>query len=120
MRPTPGAFLTLGDFFFNHNTPPPPCWVEIHLPECLLSRPPPEQVVDEASLLMWMLGQCSGTTPIWVRGPSGPRARAQRPLRPLVQVYHTQYGGVTQVVIPPAIYETAQALGYHHVGVCTR
>ena len=35
---------------------------------------------------------------------------------PQVEVYPTQYGDVTQVVIPPTVYETVQALGYHHLG----
>ena len=33
-----------------------------------------------------------------------------------MEVSHTEYGNVTQVVIPPTIYETVQALGYHHLG----
>ena len=35
---------------------------------------------------------------------------------PQVEVYPTQYGDVTQVVVPPSVYETVQALGYHHLG----
>ena len=35
---------------------------------------------------------------------------------PQVDVYPTQYGDVVQVVIPPTVYETVQALGYHHLG----
>ena len=33
-----------------------------------------------------------------------------------MEVYPTQYGNVVQVIIPPTIYETVQALGYHHLG----
>ena len=65
---------------------------------------------------MWMMGQCSGTTPILVQGPGGPRAGAMAAPAPRVEVYHTQYGDATQVVAPPTIYETVQALGYHHLG----
>ena len=28
----------------------------------------------------------------------------------------SQYGAVAQVVVPPTVYETVQALGYHHLG----
>ena len=35
---------------------------------------------------------------------------------PRVQVHPTRYGDVTQVVVPPKVYETTQALGYHHLG----
>ena len=35
---------------------------------------------------------------------------------PRVEVYNTRYGDVTQVIVPPTIYETVQALGYHHPG----
>ena len=35
---------------------------------------------------------------------------------PQVEVYPTQYGVVTQVVIPPTVYETVQVVGYHHLG----
>ena len=34
---------------------------------------------------------------------------------PQVEMYPTQYGDVTQVVIPVTVYETVQALGYHHL-----
>ena len=34
---------------------------------------------------------------------------------PRVEVYPTQYGDVTHVVIPPTVYETVQALGYQHL-----
>ena len=74
-------------------------------------------VVDEVSLPMWMPGPCSGTTPILVRGPGGPRAGAVAAPAPQVEVYSTRYGDVTQVVIPPTVYETVQVLGYHHRGV---
>ena len=75
-----------------------------------------QRVVDEVSLPMWMPGQCSGITPILVRGPSLPRAGARATPAPRVEVYPTQYGDVTQVVVPPKVYETVQALGYHHLG----
>ena len=65
---------------------------------------------------MWMRGRCSGTTPILMRGPGGPRAGAMAAPAPRVAVYNTQYGGVTQVIVPPTIYETVQAVGYHHLG----
>ena len=35
---------------------------------------------------------------------------------PQVEVYPTPYGAVVQVVVPPTVYETVQALGYHHLG----
>ena len=31
-------------------------------------------------------------------------------------MYPTQYTDVAQVIIPPTVYETVQALGYHHLG----
>ena len=31
-------------------------------------------------------------------------------------MYPTPYGNVVQVVVPPVIYETVHALGYHHLG----
>ena len=31
-------------------------------------------------------------------------------------MYPTQYGDVVKVIIPPTIYETVRALGYHHLG----
>ena len=65
---------------------------------------------------MWMPGPCSGTTHILVRGPGGPRAGAMAAPAPRVEVYATQYGDLTQVVVPPTVYETVQALGYHHLG----
>ena len=33
-----------------------------------------------------------------------------------MEVYPTPYGAVVQVVVPPTVYETVQALGYHHLG----
>ena len=54
--------------------------------------------------------------PILVRGRGGPRAGAVSAPAPQVEVYPTQYGDVTQVVIPPTVYEMVQALGYHHLG----
>ena len=65
---------------------------------------------------MWMPGHCSGTTPILVRGPGGPCAAAAAAPAPQVEVYPTPYGDVVQVVVPPTVYETVQALGYHHLG----
>ena len=65
---------------------------------------------------MWMPGQCSGTTPILVRGPGGPRSAAAAAPAPRVEVFATLYGAVAQVVVPPTVYETVQALGYHHLG----
>ena len=73
-------------------------------------------MVDEVSLPIWMPGRCLGTTRILVRGPAGPRVGAMAAPTPRVQVYNTQYGGVTQVVVPPTLYETVQALGW---GMCT-
>ena len=75
-----------------------------------------QRVVDEVSLPMWMPGPCSGTTPILVRGPGGPQAGAMAAPAPQVQVYPTQNGDVTQVVVPPTVYETVHSLGYHHLG----
>ena len=48
-----------------------------------------QRVVDEVSVPMWMPGQCSGTTPILVWGPSRPRAGAPTALTPKVEVYPT-------------------------------
>ena len=62
-------------------------------------------------------GQCAGTTSVLVRGPRRPRAEAPAAPFPQLGVYHTQYGNITQVVSPPpTVYETVQALGYHHLG----
>ena len=30
-----------------------------------------------------------------------------------VEVYNTQYGEITQAVVPPSVYVTVQTLGYH-------
>ena len=65
---------------------------------------------------MWMPGPCSGTTPILVWGPGGSRAGAVAAPAPQVEEYPTHYGNVVQVVIPPTVNETVQALGYHHLG----
>ena len=35
---------------------------------------------------------------------------------PQVEAYPTRYGDVTQVPVPPNVYETVQALGYHNLG----
>ena len=79
-----------------------------------------QRVVDDVAMPMWMPGPCSGTSPILVRGPGGPRAGAAAAPAPQVEVYPTQYGDVVQVIIPPTIYETVRALSYHHLGDCTR
>ena len=87
-----------------------------HHPRCPHLIATLQRVVDEVSLPMWMPGPCSGTTPILVRGPGGPRAGAVAAPDPQVEVYPTQCSDVVQVVIPPTVYETVQALGYHHLG----
>ena len=43
------------------------------------------------------------------------RGQWRPPPPPQVEVYLTQYGDVTQVVVPMTVYETVQALGYHHL-----
>ena len=48
-----------------------------------------QRVVGEVSLPMWMPGPCSGTTPILVCGPGGPRAGAMAAPAPWVEVYPT-------------------------------
>ena len=87
-----------------------------HHPKCPHLIATLQKVVDEVAMPMWMPGPCSGTTPILVRGPGGPRARAVAAPAPRVEVYPTPYGDVVQVIIPPVIYDTVQALGYHHLG----
>ena len=82
-----------------------------HHPRCPHLIATLQRVVDEVSMPMWMPGPCSGTTPILVRGPGGSRAGAATTPAPQVEVYLTQYGDVVQVVIPPTVYETVQALG---------
>ena len=72
-----------------------------HHPQCPRLIRTLQRVVDEVSLPMWMPGLCSGTTPILVQRPSGPRAGAMAAPAPRVEVYNTQYGDVTQVVVPP-------------------
>ena len=47
-----------------------------HHPRCPHLIATLQRVVDEVSLPMWMPSPCSGTTPILVRGPGGPRAAA--------------------------------------------
>ena len=86
-----------------------------HHPRCPHLIRTLQRVVDEVSLPMWMPGRCAGTTPILVRGPGGPRAGAMVAPAPRVEVYNTQYGDVTQVVVPPTMCETVQAPGYHHL-----
>ena len=87
-----------------------------HHPKCPHLIATLQRVVDDVALPMWMPGQCSGTTPILVRGPGGPRSAAAAAPAPRVEVYTTLYGAVAQVVVPPTVYETVQALGYHHLG----
>ena len=87
-----------------------------HHPKCPHLIATLQRVVDEVALPMWMPGHGSGTTPILVRGPGGPRAAAAAAPAPRVEVYTTPYGAVVQVVVPPTVYETVQALGYHHLG----
>ena len=87
-----------------------------HHPRCPHLIRTLQRVVDEVSLPVWMPGRCSGTTPILVRGPGGPRAGAMAAPAPRVAVYNTQYGGVMQVIVPPPLWEMVQALGYHHLG----
>ena len=85
-----------------------------HHPRCPHLIRTLQWVVDEVSLPMWMPGQCLGTTPILVRGPGGPRVGAMAAPAPRVEVNNTKYGDVTQVVVPPTIYETV------HWGTTTR
>ena len=87
-----------------------------HHPRCPHLIATLQWVVDEVSLPMWMRGHTQGRPPILVQGTGGPRARAVAAPAPQVEVYPTQYGDVVQVVIPPAVYETVQALRYHHLG----
>ena len=87
-----------------------------HHPQCPHLIATLQRVVDEVSMPMWMPGPCSGTTPLLVRGPSGPWAGAAVAPAPQVEVYPTQYGNVVHVITPPTVYETVQALGYHHLG----
>ena len=87
-----------------------------HHPRCPHLIATLQRVVDEVAMPMWMPGQCSGTTPILVRGPGGPRSAAAAAPAPRVEVYTTLYGAVAQVAVPPTVYETVQALGYHHLG----
>ena len=69
-----------------------------HHPKCPHLIATLQRVVDEVALPMWMPGQCSGTTPILVRGPGGPRSAAAAAPAPRVEVYTTLYGAVAQVV----------------------
>ena len=87
-----------------------------HHPKCPHLIATLQRVVDEVAMPMWMPGPCSRTSPILVRSPGGPRAGAAAAPAPQVEVYWTPYGSIVQVVIPPTIYETVQALGYHHLG----
>ena len=47
-----------------------------HHPKCPHLIATLQRVVDNMAMPMWMPGPCSGTTPILVRGPGGPRAGA--------------------------------------------
>ena len=87
-----------------------------HHPKCPHLIATLQKVVDGVAMPMWMPGPCSGTTPILIRGPGGPRAAAAAAPAPQVEVYPTPYGDVVQVVVPPVLYETVHALGYHHLG----
>ena len=87
-----------------------------HHPRCPHLIATLQRVVDDVAMPMWMPSPCSGTSPILVRGPGGPRAGAAAAPAPQVEVYPTQYGNVVQVIMPLTIYETVQALGYHHLG----
>ena len=77
-----------------------------HHPRCPHLIGTLQGVVHEVSLPMLMPGHCSGTTPILVRGPGGPRAGALAAPAPQGEVYPTRYGDVTQVVVPPTVYKT--------------
>ena len=59
---------------------------------------------------MWMPGH--------LNAGAGPKQAKHAPAAPAppVEVYPTKYGDITQVVVPPKVYETIQALGYHHLG----
>ena len=57
-----------------------------------------------------------GDDPHLGAGPWRTTGGAMAAPAPQVEVYPTQYGDVTQVVIPPTVYETVHALGYHHLG----
>ena len=87
-----------------------------HHPKCPQLIATLQRVVDEVAMPMWMPGHSSGTTPILVRGPGGPRAAAVAAPAPQVQVSPTPYGDVVQVVVPRTVYETMWALGCHHLG----
>ena len=87
-----------------------------HHPRCPHLIATLQQAVDEVSTPMWMPGPCSRTTPILVRGPGGSCVGAAAASAPQVELYPIQYGNVVQVVIPTPVYETVQALGYHHLG----
>ena len=86
-----------------------------HHPRCPHLIATLQRVVDEVSMSMWMPCPCSGTTPILVRGPGGSWVGAAAAPAPQLEVYPTRYGNVVQVVIPTTVYETVQALGYHHL-----
>ena len=87
-----------------------------HHPRCPHLIATLQRVVDEVSMPMWTPGPCSGTTPILVRGLCGCWVGVVVAPAPQVEVYPTQYGDVVHVVIPLTVYETVQALGYHHLG----
>ena len=85
----------------------------------VIPRPDVIAGVDDVSLPMWMPGQCSDTTFMLVLGMRRPRAGPPATPSPQLEVYPTPYGDVTQVLVPPKVYETVQALGYHCGGICT-
>ena len=87
-----------------------------HHPRCPHLIATLQRVVDEVSMPMWMPGPCSRMTPIPVWGLGRSRVGAAAAPAPQVEVYPTQCGDVVQVVIPPTVYETVQALGYQHLG----
>ena len=75
-----------------------------------------QQVVDEVSLLMWMPGHCSGTTPMLVRGPSKPRAGVPAP--PL-EVYPTSMATSRRWSFPPRSMRQYMIWGTTIWGACT-
>ena len=54
--------------------------------------------------------------PLWCGAPAGRERGQWRPPAPRVEVYNTLYGDITQVVVPPTIYEMVHTLGYHRLG----
>ena len=62
----------------------------------------------------------SPADPLYAAGPPGvhraPRAGHGVHTPRHREVYPTQYSDVVQVIVPPTVYETVQALGYHRLG----